>query len=79
MLTDDVRPTGIGLKALMKFLLVVFSSSAKHLRPRVEHCYKVFIEYEAEKETKQRLYGMFNVRDETKKTIHFWCFSPAFG
>lgn len=71
-------PEGIGLKSILDFLKVAFSTSSDDLRDRVDRCYKVYIEYETENNNNnlsttrvvQNIYG---------KKVNFWCFSPAFG
>lgn len=72
-------PNGTGLRALSSFLRVVFSSSAPHLRDRVNRCYKIYIEREQEKQTV--VDGSANIEKPHPKAkiINVWCFSAAFG
>lgn len=54
-----------GLKKTSEFLRVVFSSSAKELKNKVDQCCKVQLKNNMD-------YG-------NPATLNFWCFSPALG
>lgn len=72
-------PSGIGLRAISSFLRVVFSSSAPHLRDRVNRCYKIFIEREPDKQTIVDGVETTEKPHPKAKIINVWCFSAAFG
>lgn len=70
-------PEGIGLKSILDFLKIAFSTSSDHLRDRVDRCYKVYIENLTE--NNNNLSTSRLVQDIDGKKVNFWCFSPAFG
>lgn len=72
-------PEGIGLRSLLSFLRVAFSSSAPHLRDRVIRSYKIYIEREADKNTTLDGATIVEKSHPRAKIINVWCFSPAFG
>lgn len=80
---EDKAPEGVGLKSMANFLKVAYTSSASHLKDRIDSFYRVFLENEPTTATQkddaedaddddQKLKG-------TRKIVNFWCFSPAFG
>lgn len=69
---------GFGLNLLLEFLKVTFSTSADHLRDRIDRCYKVYIEGEEEFENDDASTSGVLQNDKSKK-VNFWCFNPAFG
>lgn len=75
--TQNKCPEGIGLRAIQTFLTVVFSSKVfPHLRERVKTSYKVYIEREPQKLTKDNDIAR---PEANAKRINFWCFSPVFA
>lgn len=72
-------PNGTGLRAILTFLRIVFSSSAPHLRDRVKQCYIVYIEREKEKKTIVNGVATTEKPHPKAKIVNFWCFSAAFG
>lgn len=78
---------GSGLQHMQEFLQIVFSSSTEDLRPRMDRCYKVYIEQEPQKQTlgsKTNESRWIQPKTTTKtkssaKIVSFWCFSPGFG
>lgn len=74
-------PKGVGLKTILNFLRVAFSTSASHLNNQIDSCYRIYIEKEVEpKCTKQKRQPKF-IRefDKSNKSVSFLCFSPKFG
>lgn len=73
-LSSKKRKYVTGLRAVLGFLRIVFSSSAPNLRDQVNKCYKVYIEPDNKTDNKPS-----TSKPENSKTINFWCFSPKFG
>lgn len=74
-------PKGAGLKAVLEFLRVAFSSSTPQLEDRFNSWYRIHVEKEVEPSgtTGKRTPKFIREFDETNKIVNLWCFSPAFG
>lgn len=80
ILSENKRQS-IGLKAVSKFLVVVFSSSRSALQSQLTRWCKVHMKEEPESTAQSSKKTARNVEqfDKRNKIIDFWCFSPAFG
>lgn len=82
---DHGAPAGVGLNAVLGFLQIIFTSAASHLKDRIDSYYRVYIENETcsqsqiddESDPPEGPKGP--AVEESRKTVNFWCFSPAFG
>lgn len=74
-------PKGTGLRTMLSFLQVVFSSSASELKNRIGSCYRIYFESEVEPRCTVKKHQPKYIRefDAQNKILNFWCFSPAFG
>ncbi|XP_031629001.1 regulator of telomere elongation helicase 1 homolog [Contarinia nasturtii] len=85
--SGSVFRRGAGLQYAYEFLQIAFSSSAEDLRKRMDRCYKVYIEFEPQKQTrgtKTSEGGWMQTKaaitsKPVAKIVSFWCFSPGFG
>lgn len=83
---SSVFRRGSGLQHMHEFLQIVFSSSSEDLLPRMDRCYKVYIEQEPQKQTYSSKTNDRWIQPKTTiktkpmaKIVSFWCFSPGFG